>query len=79
VCICKYLYEDGRPLRYTLTCAGIADDKDGVPDLDQFLQLYHFQNKVVLSLKTQVLGKAKGSRITLANHVHNKLCTYVCT
>ena len=55
----------GKLLRYTLTCASIADDHDGVSDLDQFLQLHHLENKVILGLKTQVLGKereGKGGR-----------------
>ena len=38
-----------------LTCTSIANDHDRVPNLDQFLQLHHFQDKVVLSLKTKVL------------------------
>ena len=47
---------------FTLSGPSIADDKDGVSHVSQFFQLYHFENKVILSLQSKFLYMSGGLR-----------------
>ena len=58
-----------------LTSSSVANDKDGVSDVNQLFQLNYLQYKVVLSLQTQVLTEQNIDEIT---SIHNKT-TYMYT
>ncbi len=47
------LVEGAQDLALPRAC--IANDKDGVSDVPQFLQLNHFQDKMVLGLQPKIL------------------------
>lgn len=56
---CVRLVEGAQDLALARAC--VANDKDGVSDVTQFLQLHHFQDKVLFSLQTQFLQEAKSN------------------
>ena len=58
-----------------LAGTGIPDDKDGMPHVEQLLQLDYLQNKVILGLQTKLLQNGMHVfRVQQLHNLHNPKC-----